>query len=221
MNTGIPDRPRERLIAYGSDRVTTAELLALILGSGMPGQSAIAIANDCIARIGGVTRLAHAAPRELIAVPGIGAARAARIAAAFQLSRRAMESSAASVPVSSAADIYERMRASMVGLPQEVFAVLALDARNAITDEFEVARGCVTHVEVHPREVFRPLIRQSAAAAVVVHNHPSGDPEPSAHDVALTYRLRAVGEIVGIPIVDHVIIGSQGYVSMAERLQRE
>jgi DNA repair protein RadC len=221
MSTGlVPDRPRERLLAYGSDRMTTTELLALLLGTGIRGRSALAMANQLIATVGGLARLAQAAPRELIAIPGIGAAQATRIAAAFQLSRRALEGAMAAAPVvCSAADVYERLRPRLVGLDQEVFMVLALDSRHAVTDEIEVARGCVTHVEVHPREVFRPLIRQAAAAAVVAHNHPSGDPEPSIEDEALTYRLRAVGEIVGIPILDHVIIGASGYVSMADRGQ--
>lgn len=94
--------------------------------------------------------------------------------------------------------------------------VLALDARNAVIDEIEVARGSLTDVEVHPREVFRPLIRQAAAAAVVAHNHPSGDPSPSASDVTFTRRLRRAGELLGIPILDHVIIGRDDYSSIAE-----
>lgn len=214
----VPDMPRERLIAYGSERVTTAELLALILGTGTRGRSAVMVAQELICSIGGLTRLAQAAPRELVTIHGIGTARAARIAAAFQLSRRAMEANfSTAASVSSPADVYMRLRTSMTGLAQEVFVVLPLDGRNAITDEIEVARGSLTHVEVHPREVFRPLIRQAAAAAVLAHNHPSGDPEPSPDDIFLTHRLRAVGEIVGIPIVDHVIIGDGCYFSMAEK----
>jgi DNA repair protein RadC len=104
---------------------------------------------------------------------------------------------------------------------QEVFMMIAIDARSAPVAEIEVSRGSLTGVEVHPREVFRPLICQAAAAAVAVHNHPSGDPRPSVEDILLTRRLRAVGEVIGIPLLDHVVIGDSGYASIAEVLGTE
>ncbi|MCG8417908.1 MAG: DNA repair protein RadC [Proteobacteria bacterium] len=213
------EMPRERLITHGGDRVSTVELLAVILGTGMRGRNAVAVAEHIIHSVGGVARLAQTAPRELVALPGIGLARAARIVASFQLGRRAMEENAQSAPpIASSEDIYHRVRSRLSGLAQEVFVVLALDARNVVTDAIEVARGSLTHVEVHPREVFRPLIRQAAAAAVVAHNHPSGDPTPSDDDVALTLRLRAAGEIIGIPIIDHLVVGEGRYISLASEL---
>lgn len=209
--------PRERFLAYGSDRLSTPELLALILGTGTRGQSAVAVSERIIGSMGGIAQLARATPRELATLHGIGAARAARIAASFEISRRAMEANLDfHSQVHSAADVYARLRNRMDNLMQEIFVVLALDARHTITDEIEIARGCLTHVEVHPREVFRPLIRQAAAAAVVAHNHPSGDCTPSPDDIALTGRLRQVGEIVGIPILDHLVVGKNGYTSIAE-----
>jgi DNA repair protein RadC len=117
----------------------------------------------------------------------------------------------------SAVDVFERLHPRIAGLVQEVFVVLALDVRNVVLEEIEVARGCLTGVEVHPREVFRPLIRCAAASAIVAHNHPSGDPRPSPEDVALTARLRNVGELVGIPLLDHVIVTAGGFESMADR----
>ena len=144
---------------------------------------------------------------------------ASRVTAAFHLGRRALavSSCARDAPMSSAGDVYLRLRPRVQGLAQEVFVILALDVRNVVLEEIEVARGCLTSVEVHPREVFRPLIRVAAAAAIAVHNHPSGDPEPSPEDVAPTERLRNVGDLVGIPLPDHVIVGRGGYVSLAER----
>jgi DNA repair protein RadC len=199
--------------------MSSEELLALILGTGTRREPAIALAHRVVAHCGGLLALSRASPGELVRVAGVGQARSARIVAAFELGRRAVEMAAAPERrVLGAEDVYARLRARLSGLAQEVFIVLALDSRNAIVDEIEVARGCLTAVEVHPREVFRPLIRQSAAAAVVAHNHPSGNPAPSDDDIALTRRLRQVGELVGIPILDHVVIGRSDYCSIAELL---
>lgn len=212
------DRPRERLLSYGGDRVSTEELLALVLGTGTRGRPALEVARQALTCVGGIAALARASPRELMTVPGIGAARASRVAAAFHLGRRSMEPELYDRSLRSPDEVFQRLRCRMDGLSQEIFVVLALDVRNAVIDEIEVARGCLTGVEVHPREVFRPLIRMAAAAAVVAHNHPSGDPTPSPEDVFLTRRLREVGDIVGIPVLDHVVVGRGAYVSLAERL---
>lgn len=212
------DRPRERLLSYGGDRVSTEELLAMVLGAGTQGRPALEVARQALTCVGGIAALARASPRELMTIPGIGAARASRVASAFHLGRRAMEPELYDRSVRSPDEVFQRLRCRMDGLSQEIFVVLALDVRNAVIDEIEVARGCLTGVEVHPREVFRPLIRMAAAAAVVAHNHPSGDPTPSPEDVFLTRRLREVGDIVGIPVLDHVVVGRGSYVSLAERL---
>jgi DNA repair protein RadC len=213
------DLPRERLVAYGADRLSNAELVALILGTGRRGETATGLAQHLLAHAGGLLALSRAAVGEMTRIPGVGSARASRIAAAFQLGRRAVEASAPmAAQVRGPEDVYKRLRARLSGLSQEVFLVLALDTRNAIIDEIEVARGGLNAVEVHPREVFRPLIRQSAAAAVVAHNHPSGSADPSADDIDLTRRLRQVGDLVGIPILDHIVIGRNDYRSIAEVL---
>jgi DNA repair protein RadC len=213
------DRPRERLVAYGADRLSNEELIALVLGTGARGASATEVAQKLLAHAGGLLALSRSRPGEIASCPGLGRVRAGRIAAAFQLGRRAVE--AAALPgrrVRGAEDVFYRLRARMAGLAQEIFIALALDSRNVIVDEIEVARGCLTAVEVHPREVFRPLIRQGAAAAVVAHNHPSGSSVPSQEDLDLTRRLRQVGDLVGIPILDHVVIGRNDYCSIAEIL---
>jgi DNA repair protein RadC len=215
----IADRPRERLLAYGGERVSTAELLALILGTGIPGRSATALAQHILQSIGGIAALARAAPRELANIPGIGLARAARIAAAFHLGRRALEATLAEADhIEDPIELYDRLRLRLSGLTQEVFVVVALGPRGLILEEIEVARGCLTGVDVHPREVFRPLIRLAAAAAVVAHNHPSGDLRPSPEDIAVTYRLHEAGQVLGIPILDHIVIGAAGYTSMYREL---
>jgi DNA repair protein RadC len=175
------------------------------------------VARSLLAETGSLLELARAKPSELARVRGIGEARAARLVAAFQLGKRALADPWVARPVvRQPADVYRHLEPRLRGMTQEAFWVLALDARNGVMDEIEVARGSLTGVEVHPREVFRPLVRLAAAAGVVAHNHPSGDPEPSPDDIALTRRLRASGEILGIPILDHVVVGSDRFASVVE-----
>ncbi len=215
----VPDpaqRPRERCYGAGPDDVSDAELIAVVLGTGIRGKSAVALAHELLAGSGSVAALGRARAQELARHVGIGRARAARLVAAFALGRRALtRDRLPGATMVSANDVYRRVWPRLAGLEQEVFMMIALDARSAVIADVEVARGTLTGVEVHPREVFRPLIRVGAAAAIAVHNHPSGDPTPSAEDVALTERLRTIGGMLGIPIVDHVVVASRGCASVA------
>jgi DNA repair protein RadC len=213
---GQTDRPRERLWRRGPVHVGDEELLAILLGTGVRAHTAAAIAGALVRASGGVGALSRASPRELAQVTGVGAARAARIAAAFELGRRAVDLVRHRLALARPEDVYDCVRSRLAGLSQEVFLVIGLDIRNGMLDIVEVARGSVASVEVHPREVFRPLIRMAAAGGVVVHNHPSGDPTPSPEDIALTRRLRSVGELLGVPIIDHVVIGEATFRSVDE-----
>jgi DNA repair protein RadC len=215
------DRPRERLWYRGVQTIGDEELLSILLGSGVRSRPALAVATDLVTNTGGVVALSRASPRELALVRGVGTARATRIAAAFELGRRAMESQQRRELVARPEDIYRLCAPRLAGLQQEVFVAVGIDIRNGLLDVVEVARGSVHAVEVHPREVFRPLVRMAAAAGVVVHNHPSGDPTPSPDDVALTRRLRDAGALLGIPIIDHVVIGDSGFRSIAEYMGTE
>lgn len=217
----MSERPRERLLVHGGEPLSTEELIALVLGTGTRGRSAVEVARALLGHAGGLVDLSRASPRELAAVPGVGVARAARLVAAFHLGRRALATPGLAPVLRQAADVFRHLQPRLRGMVQEVFWVLALDARNNVITEIEVARGSLTAVDVHPREVFRPLVRQAAAAAVVAHNHPSGNPQPSEDDLYLTRRLRRAGDLLGIPILDHVVIGAEGYVSLAEMLGDE
>jgi DNA repair protein RadC len=212
----ITDKPRERLHRVGPQGISDAELLAIVLGTGIRDRPVLAVAADLVQSIGGVAALSRASPYELAQITGIGEARAARITAAFELGRRAVEAIQHRRTVRSAADIYRCIAPRMSGLVQEVVLVIGVDSRNSLLDVVEVARGTVMHVEVHPREVFRPLIRMAAAAGVLVHNHPSGDPSPSSHDREVTRQIRDVGHLLGIPLIDHLIIGDGAFRSIAE-----
>lgn len=212
------DRPRERLWRRGLTSIGDEELLAIMLGSGVRARPALAIAADLVRSSGGVVAVSRASLHELIQVTGIGSARAARIAAAFELGRRAVEAEQRRDVLGAPEDVFRIVAPRLAGLQQEVFFALGIDVRNRLLDVVEIARGTVHGVEVHPREVFRPLVRMAAAGAILAHNHPSGDPSPSEADIELTRRMRDVGELVGIPIVDHVVIGEAGFRSIAETI---
>jgi DNA repair protein RadC len=212
------DKPRERLWNRGVTTIGDEELLSIVLGTGVRDHPAIAVANDLVQASGSVAALSRASPRELSLVTGVGAARAARIAAAFELGRRAVASEQRRETLGHPEDVFRLVSPLVAGLPQELFFVLGVDVRNGLLDVVEVARGSVHAVEVHPREVFRPLVRMAAAAGVLAHNHPTGDATPSNEDIALTRRMRAVGDLIGIPIIDHVVIGDGKFRSIAEWL---
>jgi DNA repair protein RadC len=210
------ERPRERLWRTGTAALGDCELIALLLGSGVRDRSAITVANELVRAAGGIAPLARASPRELAQVIGIGEARATRVVAAFELGRRAIELQQHRPLVGRPEDVYRIVAPRLAGLAQELFLVIGVDIRNGLLDVVECARGSLIGVEVHPREVFRPLVRMAAAGGVLVHNHPSGDPTPSPEDIDLTRRLIEVGGIVGIPIIDHVVIGDRSFRSIAE-----
>jgi DNA repair protein RadC len=217
-----PDaRPRERLAAVGADHLTDAELLAIVLGAGTRGSGAVEVAEAILRACGGLAGLTLAAELELRGHAGVGPVRAGVVRAALELGRRA---AAARPPrgqrLAGASEVWTYFRARLAPLRIEEFWAVALDVRHRVEGEFCLARGSLTGVEVHPRDVFRPLIRVAAAAVIFCHNHPSGDPTPSRQDVELTTRLREVGDLVGIPVVDHVVVGWDGYASLAERSWR-
>jgi DNA repair protein RadC len=214
-----PDaRPRERLTALGAGQLTDGELLAILFGTGTRGASAVDVATTLLRGVGGLGGLLAATPHELAGFGGIGPARASLVAAALELGRRAF----AGRPVrghrlAGASEVWTYFRTRLAPLSVEEFWALSLDVRHRVQSEHCLARGSLTGVEIHPRDVFRPLIRQGTAAVIFCHNHPSGDPAPSRADIALTARLREVGELCGIPVLDHVVVGWEGYASLAER----
>jgi DNA repair protein RadC len=204
-------------MALGSERVSDDELLAVVLGTGTRGRRVEELAGEMLRVAGGLGPLSRASPHELDAMSGIGPARALRVTAAFHLGRRAFDLDRSAVPsIDSAEDVWTRLRSKIVGQPQEMFFVIGLDVRNRILEDVEVARGTLTGVDVHARDVFRPLIRMSAAAGVLAHNHPSGDPTPSGEDRELTRRMQMIGELIGIPILDHVVVGATAFCSIME-----
>ncbi|HEX3761760.1 MAG TPA: DNA repair protein RadC [Kofleriaceae bacterium] len=212
----LVDRPRERLWRCGAHALGDADLISVVLGTGVRDCPVLELAGDLVRVVGGIAPMSRASPCELAQFNGIGPARAARLSAAFELGRRAVEVVHHRRTLDSAGDVYRCVAPRLAGVTQELFLVIGVDVRNGVLDVVEVGRGSIAHVEVHPREVFRPLIRMAAAGGLLVHNHPSGDPTPSRHDLALTLRLREVGRLLGVPIIDHVVVGGRSYRSISE-----
>ena len=224
----LVDKPRERLLRDGVGGLSDAELIALLLGTGIRDQSVLQVAEQMIRTLGGAAALAAASPQELAQVRGVGQARAARIAAAFELGRRAASQRGAPITLRSAEDIFAFVAPRLAHEPQDVVLVIGVDARNRCIDAVEIARGRSAAAISEPRNVFRPLLRMAAAGGVVVHHQPLGDlasddpaPSqltPSADDASLARHLRSVGWLLGVPIVDHVIVTPTAYCSLAEWL---
>jgi DNA repair protein RadC len=212
------ERPREKLIRRGPEALSDAELLAILVRSGTGGASAIDIAREILVEEGSLRRLAQKGAPELMCIKGIGQAKAVELLAAFELGRRVeTHRDEEKVVIRSPEDVAGIMIPKLRHATQEVFLVLMLDSKNAMRSEVEVTKGTLNASLVHPREIFRAAIRHLAASIIVVHNHPSGNPEPSREDIEVTKQLRDAGRLVGIPLHDHVIVAGDRYTSMAER----
>ncbi|HEY3198582.1 MAG TPA: DNA repair protein RadC [Nitrospirales bacterium] len=212
------ERPRERLLRYGADTLTDGQLLAIVLGTGHAGDSAFDLGVSILTQHGGLQGLERQAARELCAIPGIGPAKAAALKAALEIGKRAISAPLTTGQrIGSSQDIFRHYYPLMRGLRREIFKVILLDGKNTIIKDVTISEGSLTLSVVHPREAFIPAVRESAAAIIFVHNHPSGDPEASPEDRALTQRLVAVGELLGIRVLDHVVIGDRQYVSFADQ----
>lgn len=211
---GLPaERPRERLAFLGAERLNDDELCALVFGSG----AAVPVARLLLDRAGGPGGLRRTGVNELCALPGIGLARAAQLKAALELGRRALLPEPLSgCVVRCAEDIASLLQAELAQGEQEAMHVFGLDARHRIRCRHVAAIGQVDRVQVGISDVFRPLVREGMAAALVAHNHPSGEPDPSPQDEVLTLRLAQVGQMLGIPLLDHVVVARGGYYSFAD-----
>ena len=214
----VLDRPRERLRTLGPASLATRELLAILIGSGGGGRSALDIATELMrASDSSLRRLATMPSGSIESIPGVGPAVAARIGAALELGRRLAREGPEERPrIRGPRDVYDRCAPEMRDLGQEEFRLLLLSTQHAVTREVVVTRGVLDASVVHPREVFRVAIAENAAAVLLVHNHPSGDPTPSPEDRAVTKQLVEAGVVIGIPVVDHVVIGDGRFVSFVD-----
>jgi DNA repair protein RadC len=217
------DRPRERLQKYGAEALSQQEILACIVGRGGAGKPVLQLVNELVSRFGGLNGIAQASLHDLMEVKGIGLAKATQLRAAFDLVRRSLEQEAETADESgrlllrTGQQVFEAMRSRTRGLQTEHFFILALDSRGRLIGIREVSSGSLNSTVVHPREVFTEAIALHPAAVIFVHNHPSGDPEPSDDDIALTRRLVSAGQVMGIPVHDHVIVTDRSFASLKAR----
>ncbi len=212
------DRPRERLWRLGTPALTVQELLAIVLGTGCAGRDALEVAGAILTRVdGSLCRLAGRPVVEVARTSGVGRAKAARLAAALELGRRlSIEREPPPERIKGPADVYRLCAPRLRDLAVEEFHVLALGSQSQVLADLLITRGILNSSLVHPREVFRAAIAEAAAGIIVVHNHPSGDPTPSADDRAVTRQLVDAGRLLDLPVYDHVIVGGERYTSFAE-----
>ncbi len=213
------ERPRERLLESGPQALSNAELLAIILRTGTYSESAVHLAGRILSECEGLRHLVNVSIDQLLTIKGIGEAKAVQIQACVELGRRLARISNHSdtVTIRSPEDAAVYMMDEMRYLQQEHFICLFLNTKNQVTGKELVSKGTLNAALVHPREVYRAALRRNSASIIALHNHPSGDPTPSAEDIRLTKRLLDAGELVGIELLDHIIIGEQKFVSLKEQ----
>lgn len=212
----LSERPRERLQKLGVEALSAQEILALILGRGIAGESVMVTAQRLLSRFGNLKGIAGASIEELAQVRGIGIAKASQLKAAFELvSRLEGYTDTGDKPlVRTPEEVAALVRGKLKGKKKEYFLALLLDTRNQLIKVSEISIGSLDASIVHPREVFKEVISASAASVIFAHNHPSGNPEASEDDIKLTKRLVEAGEILGIDVLDHIIIGDKSYLSL-------
>lgn len=212
------DRPRERLLRHGAETLSAAELIAIILGSGTKSAPVLQLAQQIITRFGSLQKLAEATVEELCQIKGVGRVKAVQLRAAFNLGLRASRQAIApKYKVEHPVHAYHLVKDELSTEKRELFVVILQDVKGCVISHHVVAIGTLTHAPVHPREVFYPAIRHKAVSLILVHNHPSGDLTPSKQDYDLTRKLIDVGQLIGIPVNDHIIVSEQGYLSLRQK----
>jgi len=212
------ERPRERLHQYGAESLSDAQLMAILLGTGDAGRSAVGVAVDLLSRYRDLREMSTAGVSEICRVPGIGKAKAARLLAAMELGKRIQAFPLKEGDlIRGSRDVFESCHPYLRDLKKEVFRVVLLNGKNRVIRTLTISEGSLTACLVHPREVFAPAIRESSPPVLLIHNHPSGDPTPSPEDIEMNKRLVQAGELIGIKVLDHLVIGDGRYLSFVDQ----
>jgi len=212
------ERPREKLLGQGGKHLSNTELIALLIGSGTRDESAITLAGRVLAATdSGLTALKGTSPEELLAIKGIGEATAARILAAAELGTRIVaETPYNRKRIYAADDVYNMFAAEMSGEKQEIVTALLLNAKYEVIGRETVSKGGIVSAQVEPRDVYRSAVKRGATGLILIHNHPSGDPSPSENDIEMTEHIEKAGEMIGVKLIDHIIIGCGRHVSLRD-----
>ncbi len=217
-NWPADERPREKLMLRGAEALSDAELLAILIGSGTGKATALDLARDLVERHGSLRKVSMRSQKDLQSTKGIGPARAVAMLAAFELARRVnLPTSEEVFRITGPADVYRYIGPRLRDLKKERFYILLLNQQNVVIRDVQISEGSLSASIVHPREVFKEAIGESAACIVLIHNHPSGNPEPSGEDRAITRQLVDAGKLMGIPVHDHLIVAGDRFTSFAER----
>jgi DNA repair protein RadC len=212
------ERPREKLFGQGGKHLSNTELIALLIGSGTQEASAITLAGRVLAMTeSGLTALKGSSPEELLSIKGIGEAAASRILAAAELGARiAAETPYTRRRIFAADDVYKMFATEFSGEKQEIVTALLLNAKYEVIGRETVSKGGIVTAHVEPRDVFRPAVKRGATGVILIHNHPSGDPTPSDDDITATEQIEKAGEMIGVKLIDHIIIGCGRHVSLRD-----
>ncbi len=211
-----PERPRERCLERGPGALSTTELLAILLRTGRKGSSATDMAGALLAKCGSLRGVSALDPKELAKTVGLGNARAAQVSAALELARRFTEEEVhLAETLSGAEEAYRFLKPRLRDLPHEVFAVIFLNQKHGVLAYRELFRGSIHASSVHPREIVKAVLKENAAAVILAHNHPSGHVSPSPDDLRLTEEMKALLTHLDVRVVDHLIVGGNGYFSFA------
>jgi DNA repair protein RadC len=211
------ERPRERLQRLGAEALSSQELLALILGRGIKGESVMVTAQKLLSAFGNIERISLASLEELSSIKGVGPAKASQLKAVFELAKRSGNDSGEKITIRSSKDVIKLVKPKLKDKKKEHFLILCLDTRNNLIKTGDISTGTLDANYVHPREVFKEAIQSLASSIILVHNHPSGDPEPSEADIDITKRIVETGKVVGIDVLDHIIIADNKSLSFKEK----
>ncbi len=213
------ERPKEKLLSYGADTLNNSELLAIILRTGTKGENVLQLSNRLLSEFQGLDGILEASLDDITSIKGIKEGKASQILALAELFRRfrTFKSADRDIKIMSPNDIVMLINGEMSLLKQEILKVIFLNTKNIVIGTKDVFKGSLNTSIVHPREIFKEAVNKSSAKIIICHNHPSGDPTPSKEDINITLRIKECGEIMGIQLLDHIIIGKNGFISLKEK----